>query len=114
MTLNELKQLSDDELTELLATKVMGWKYDSEDEIYFRYPDDNKPLLLTEFLPLKDMNHAMMIVEKFAAYQIDKNFDGVHFCLLWNDDKHKPIEAYSDTPQRAIAYAALMTLDEKE
>lgn len=72
MTLQELQALSDEELIELCATKVMRWFHDSsvsdEGEEYNHWSNANYTRITgCDWNPLTDWSHTMELVEKLAT-----------------------------------------------
>lgn len=124
MNLEQLQLLSDAELNELSAVKVMGYSYRGycEDAPAYPYvsPDPNGKLVMYDeeefykwWSPTSDMNDAMELANKFNTHQITKSHTGFsHSELPYRAivGKNQNV-AYSDSPSRAITIASILALE---
>ncbi len=102
------KDMTNPQIERVFAEDVLGW---TEGNVYpniMWWMCEGKSLMYQgEFLPLTDLNHAMMGMEKLGHdYSLNKDKD---FGLWMSMDigKKFPVEAYADTPQAAIVEACI-------
>ncbi len=119
MTLEELQRLSDKELIELCATKVMGWEPDRKSStgrvLYWQGGEKT----FIHFQPLTDWNHTMEVVGKVLK---NHGWHGRNGFLLttkqeedggnWYCEFPQPKWEYAEDidPRRAICLAALLAV----
>lgn len=76
--------MTDQQIIETLATKVMGWERRRDFNIvngsFYKYDED---MDLVDWNPLQNIADAWMIVEKIKDTDIGDDFDFImdHFCL---------------------------------
>lgn len=90
--MTEIKDLTDAELVEAVAREVLRWKTGSGLDLYMQ----NHPELgilwedavgkIIRFDPFHDMNDLFMVLEKFEAWEVGKDWDGNH-CAVWDNQK---------------------------
>jgi hypothetical protein len=109
MTLEELQAMSDRELDELAAVKLMGWNKQHEG---YEFRKDTEDAVL--FTPTENMNDAWTIVQTmlkndygFSLEKVDEDWQAWFIephNTRWNDIG--PVEA--STPNRAIIFSAIL------
>ncbi|MGK5512334.1 BC1872 family protein [Brevibacillus formosus] len=98
--------MTEQQIIETLATKVMGWKVDGSKLIQNGYVS-----YLIEWNPLKYMDDAWMIAEKLyigVHPQSPGSPEDMRFLAVFETHSYeRGIEAYGKTAQEAICKAAL-------
>lgn len=73
MNLDHLKSLNYVEINELCATQVMGWKYRKmygyKENAYMKNEAEYDLIFTSNWNPTKNMNDAMMVLDKFERYE---------------------------------------------
>lgn len=120
MNIEQLQGMTDDELNELSATKVMGWEPVQRDGYVSYYNADGTFIKDYAWNPTNDMNDAMELVNAFGnalALQgpgsTDMNENYRDFKTWTADLAFKcNTEATADTAPRAITIASILAKEE--
>lgn len=99
MSLEYLQSLSDAELNELSAVKVMGWERKSDDNRHFLDKDGFRVYVWN---PTSDMNDAMTLLSVFRDVHIKKNHSGGWIVSIGRFDE------YDSSLPRAITIASIL------
>lgn len=123
MNLEQLQSMSDKELNELSALKVMGWelsKYAHEKEVWAVIPklkEKTEKYIGTIWNPVNDMNDAMELINKLHTDMWEMNLYLDHKittpwdCRLFLNDgfnKEKRVISHEKTAPRAITIASIL------
>ena len=115
MTLEELQALTDEQLIEKVATKVMGWMsfetYTGKRQCWAK-PNTDATVFKDEWNPLADWNHTMEVVmhlHESTAFHLF-SFKRSWWQAQFGDDHDgdAPVYILDQNPQRAICLAALL------
>lgn len=123
MNLEQLQSMSDSELNELSAVKVMGWEKKGTSTAYFLNGEIIRTMEETSYgsawNPTTDMNDAMELYR-----ELKKDDWRMHLMSHYSHGPERPFEfgcdlarkgihvvGYSETAPRAITIAALLALE---
>jgi hypothetical protein len=115
MTFEQLQAMSDSELNELSAVKVMGWEYQNKTA----YSDNGEGIMtyIGAWEPTTDMNDCFELLERFHDFNIRKynNGESYNVMIITNDnDQPKNCLLYEGVNklQRAITIASILAKGE--
>lgn len=118
--------MKNEELRELLATKVMGWSLQNFNEYdYWVEPETGNRILAKFWMPDLDFNDTDKIIEVFAKEPFAWNIESINiknektkwWACLWGDnfsDEITVYEATEDTKQMAICKVVLKKIQAEE
>lgn len=116
MNLEQLQGLSDAELNELSAVKVMGWESHAG-SLHQKWDRNTSQLLnKSDWNPTTDMNDCFKLLERFYDFNIRKYNNGESYdvMIITNDhDQPKNCLLYKGVNklQRAITIASILALE---
>jgi len=108
--------MTDQEIVEALATKVMGWlALETEDGLAWIKELSGRLLLMhfaDEWSPLTDWNHTMEVVERLTEcwHQLELRIDQGGCLAEFNEGTKTSGRKGGKDPQRAICLAALQAI----
>ena len=114
MNLEQLQAMSDEELNELAAVKVMGW----ENSFIFEGQRYNgiygEEAHAKDWNPTSDMNDCFALVKKIPTkYRVEVVYvNGEFVCNVFADDITLLHSIESDDPARAITIASILASKE--
>ncbi|XJZ28728.1 hypothetical protein ACF5W4_08060 [Bacillota bacterium Lsc_1132] len=90
--------------TDSIARKIFGWKLNRWDRWY----DYEKGIFIqdADFQPEKNLNHAMLIVERLEAFGYQYNTDGI------SEVRFNDVRATGETLAKAITNAAYSIIEQ--
>lgn len=108
MNLEQLNAMSDAELNELSAVKVMGWEYQNK----AAYSDNGEGIMtyIGAWNPATDMNDAMELVGNyFSLFKWEGYHNNEWECkLVFDDPEDRRYYGYANTAPRAITLASIL------
>ncbi|PCN42288.1 hypothetical protein B9C88_21550 [Brevibacillus laterosporus] len=108
--------MTDKQIIEILATKVMGWKADGIAYVKADNPEYMVGVQVAEWNPLEDLNHAFEVVEKLRgsiSILVESFPDGYEgIARKEYGDCRVLAEISAKTPQEAICNAAMKVVAE--
>ena len=97
-----------------VAEKVMGWRLDFNPFVAYMWVDGNRCTGFKEkdFDPMHRIEHAIMALEKFVAWDIkcridDETYKKWYVCDIWNGTNWYESNLKADTAPEAICLASL-------
>ena len=118
--------MTPEQINRLIAEKVMGWVETTPTDprrLYWKGsqgPLETHPaaaLIGRYFDPYHRIDHAMMALEKFVVWIVEKfASDNEYICKVWKNARlyHRPFEGLGDTPSAAICEAIVSAMEGKE
>ena len=89
--------MTKEEINKAIAERVMGWH---------EHPYENdKPMQnINAFNPAERIDHAMMVLDKFGDWMLEKTTNGQYYCRIgWGFSEG----AWATTKEEAVCLAAL-------